>query len=168
MFKQSVILYGKSNYDQQLTQWIGGNWTAKLCWRATRDGWTHTEFHSGCDDKAPTVAIVKVGDYVFGGFATATWSGKINILAISEWLQPLISIQLDCSPTAKMKPENHEFGVPRWPPQDFRLIEIMATSVGNICWPNPQSTLDLEYQDGTGWLQNFDGWSYGKSNPVVY
>ena len=28
-----------------------------------------------------------------------------------------------------MKPKNHEFGVPRWPPQDFRLIETMATSV---------------------------------------
>ena len=28
-----------------------------------------------------------------------------------------------------MKPENHEFGVPRWPPQDFQLIETMATSV---------------------------------------
>ena len=27
-----------------------------------------------------------------------------------------------------MKPENHEFGVPRWPPQDVRLIETMATS----------------------------------------
>ena len=32
-------------------------------------------------------------------------------------------------PTAKMKPENHEFGVPRWPPQDFLLIETLATSV---------------------------------------
>ena len=32
-------------------------------------------------------------------------------------------------PTAKMKLENHEFGVSRWPPQDFRLIETMATSV---------------------------------------
>ena len=31
-----------------------------------------------------------------------------------------------------MKPENHEFGVPRWPPQDFRLIETMATSVANV------------------------------------
>ena len=28
-----------------------------------------------------------------------------------------------------MNPENHEFGVPRWPTQDFRLIETMTTSV---------------------------------------
>ena len=37
-------------------------------------------------------------------------------------------------PTGKMKPQNHEFGVPRWQPQDFRLIETMATSVANAVW----------------------------------
>ena len=75
-------------------------------------------------------------------------------------------------PTAKMKPENYEFGVPRWPPQDFRLIETMATSVatsvGNICWPNPQSTLDLEYQDGAGGFQNFIGRIYCMRDPVLF
>ena len=83
-FNLSAILSGNISYDQQLTQWIGGNWTAKLCWRATRDGWAVSTFHSNCDDKAPTVTIVKVGDYIFGGYATATWTGKITILAMSH------------------------------------------------------------------------------------
>ena len=80
-FNQSAILFGKIDYDQQLKQWIGGNKASKLCWRATIDGWAASTFHSNCDDKAPTVTIVKVGDYIFGGYATATWTGKINTIS---------------------------------------------------------------------------------------
>ena len=41
----------------------------------------------------------------------------------------LIWIILDHSSDGKNEARNHEFGVPRWPPQDFRLIETMATYV---------------------------------------
>ena len=62
-----------------LRSWIGGRFsTAKLCWRATRDGWSSSTFHSNCDNKKPTVTIVKVGQYLFGGYATESWEGKIN------------------------------------------------------------------------------------------
>ena len=39
----------------------------------------------------------------------------------------------------------------------IRLIETMATSVGNICnvEQTRQSTLDLEYQDSAGGFENF-------------
>jgi hypothetical protein len=73
----SVILSGYS-YDQTLKSWIGGHFISKLCWRASRDGWSASVFHSNCDNKKPTVTIVKVGQYIFGGYATASWEGKIN------------------------------------------------------------------------------------------
>ena len=80
LFNQSVILSGKIEYDEKLKQWIGGTLTVELCWRATRDGWAAKTFHSNCDEKISTVTIVKVGDYLFGGYATASWSaqGKMN------------------------------------------------------------------------------------------
>ena len=63
--------------------WIGGNSTWKLCWRATRDGWAAKTFHSNCDYKNRTVTLVKVGQYIFGGYATASWEGKSSQLYIS-------------------------------------------------------------------------------------
>ena len=93
-------------------------------------------------------------------------------------------------PTAKMKPQkitnHHEFGVPRWPPQDFRLTETMATSDQQnlpTCNDTPgfkpftlsDQTIMTKPAKHTGpgvprwrwWLQNFDCWSYGMSNPVI-
>ena len=43
----------------------------RLLYRATRDGFTHSAFHSNCDGKANTITIVKNNlNYVFGGYAS--------------------------------------------------------------------------------------------------
>ena len=47
-----------------------------LCYRASRDGWEAQDFHGHCDNKGPTVTLVKVNDYVFGGFTDQNWEGK--------------------------------------------------------------------------------------------
>ena len=87
---------------------------------------------------------------------TPTWLGLVQGLFI--WARAHINRPLKCEfefqrsrgnpvehwflynwiahPTAKMKPQkitlHHEFGVPRWPPQVFRVIETMATSVATF------------------------------------
>ena len=45
----------------------------KLCHRASRYGWSGQQFHQRCDDKADTVVLVKVGNYIFGGHTDQTW-----------------------------------------------------------------------------------------------
>jgi len=46
----------------------------RLLYRATRDGFTHSAFHSKCDGKANTITIVKNNlNYVFGGYASKAW-----------------------------------------------------------------------------------------------
>ena len=45
----------------------------KLCWRASQDGLDSTQFHSSCDGKSPTITIVKVGRYIFGGYTSISW-----------------------------------------------------------------------------------------------
>ena len=83
---------------------------------------------SECDD---CLRLASVGSFRESEFAVAivahehalaTWSGRWKKTSwfLYNWI---------AHPTTKMKPENHELGVPRWPPQDFRLIETMATSV---------------------------------------
>ncbi|XP_068711921.1 uncharacterized protein [Montipora foliosa] len=44
------------------------------CWRAKTDGWAASTFHSNCDGKGPTVTIIKVGSYIFGGYSDVSWS----------------------------------------------------------------------------------------------
>lgn len=43
------------------------------CWRAKTDGWAPSTFHSNCDEKGPTVTIIEVGSYIFGGYTDASW-----------------------------------------------------------------------------------------------
>ncbi|KAL9972013.1 hypothetical protein ACROYT_G018245 [Oculina patagonica] len=43
------------------------------CWHALADGWGAATFHEKCDGKGPTVTIIKVGDYIFGGYANEPW-----------------------------------------------------------------------------------------------
>ena len=48
----------------------------KLCYRASVHGWSSQQFHQHCDDKEGTVVLVKVGNYIFGGYTDQTWQGK--------------------------------------------------------------------------------------------
>ncbi|XP_015765679.1 PREDICTED: MAM domain-containing glycosylphosphatidylinositol anchor protein 1-like isoform X3 [Acropora digitifera] len=46
------------------------------CWRAKTDGWAASNFHSNCDGKGPTVTIIQVGSYIFGGYTDVSWSSS--------------------------------------------------------------------------------------------
>ena len=50
------------------------------CWRAKTDGWAASTFHSKCDGKGPTVTIIQVGSYVFGGYTDVSWSSKYKFM----------------------------------------------------------------------------------------
>ena len=48
-----------------------------LLYRASRDGWDSNHFHSKCDNKGPTLTVIKcTGGYVFGGYAHAAWTSS--------------------------------------------------------------------------------------------
>jgi len=44
------------------------------CYQATVNGWSSYTFHSNCDGKGPTVTIIRVGKYIFGGYTSVSWS----------------------------------------------------------------------------------------------
>ena len=77
--KQSTIVGNDANYLQYLSTWLkpvaqskSSRW--KRCWRASVDGWAASTFHSGCDNKGPTVTIIRVGGkYIFGGYTSLSW-----------------------------------------------------------------------------------------------
>ena len=78
-FKDSVIL--SSDQREILVTWLKGNRTITkdgdiLLYRASRNGWNASNFHSCCDNKGPTLTVVKSGNYIFGGYTEQHWDGK--------------------------------------------------------------------------------------------
>ena len=76
---EDSVLVGKSkNHLRSLRSWLSpvarsvkSGW--KRCWRASVDGWAASTFHSRCDGKGPTVTIIRVGRYIFGGYTSIPW-----------------------------------------------------------------------------------------------
>ena len=75
-FKDSVIL--SSDQQQALINLLKETLTSSSCdyaliYRASRNGWASSTFHSCCDNKGPTVTVVKNGNYIFGGYTEQPW-----------------------------------------------------------------------------------------------
>ncbi|CAH3162089.1 unnamed protein product, partial [Pocillopora meandrina] len=85
----SAILANDDNYLGTLSNWLNpvvqsqsSYW--KRCWRASVDGWASTTFHSLCDSKGPTVTIVRVGKYIFGGYTSLSWSNAFLFSLVNK------------------------------------------------------------------------------------
>ena len=79
VFKDSVIL--SSEQREALMIWLKESRTItndsdKLLYRASRNGWAASTFHSYCENKGPTVTVIKSGNYIFGGFTEESWQGR--------------------------------------------------------------------------------------------
>ena len=78
-FEESVILTNEE-HRRVLKSWLPeamkGEW--RLLFRASRDGFDASTFHYQCDNEGPTVAVVKSGADIFGGFTEKPWASKIN------------------------------------------------------------------------------------------
>ena len=74
----STILGNNNKFLYSLSEWLqpvsqsSSKWV--LCWRASQNGWASTTFHSLCDYKGPTITIVRVGEYIFGGYVGMSWT----------------------------------------------------------------------------------------------
>ena len=75
--KYSSIVGNSQNYLTWLDKWLkpvtrqSSYWNR--CYRATVNGWSSSTFHSNCDGKGPTVTIIRVGKYIFGGYTSVSW-----------------------------------------------------------------------------------------------
>ena len=78
-FEESEILTDEE-HQRVLDAWLplhDVKW--RLLFRASRDGFAAETFHTKCDNKGPTVTIVKSGSNIFGGFTDVSWaSGKLR------------------------------------------------------------------------------------------
>ena len=64
-------------YDDKVREWLGNDYKWKLLYRASEHDYTSKSFHQYCDDKGPTLVIIKSsGGWIFGGYTTRSWSGR--------------------------------------------------------------------------------------------
>ncbi|CAH3045245.1 unnamed protein product [Porites evermanni] len=76
----SIILGNDSRYLENLTLFLEPVINSSVrsrfvrCWHAKEDGWAASTFHGNCDDKGPTVTIIQVGSFIFGGYSSC-WLG---------------------------------------------------------------------------------------------
>ena len=78
----SNIIRDHPDYEQTLTKFMrevqvtGKQW--QLCFRASENSYSARAFHAACDNKGPTVTLVRVGDNVFGGYTDKSWGGSVG------------------------------------------------------------------------------------------
>ena len=73
--RSSSILKGEFAFMKHLQKWLGEKCKWNLCYRASKDGWRTQDFHRNCDNKGPTVVLVKGSDCIFGGYTDQNWTG---------------------------------------------------------------------------------------------
>ena len=66
----------EKEYDKYLNEWLGDSVKWKLLYRASEHEYRSYSFHKYCDDKGPTLILIKSSKgWIFGGYTTQSWSG---------------------------------------------------------------------------------------------
>ena len=94
-FKDSAIL--SSEQREILVDWLkdtreslGDDYV--LLYRASRDGWAASNFHYYCDNKGPTVTVIKSGNYIFGGYTEQPWQSSSKRPSCQPHQTPLLPL----------------------------------------------------------------------------
>ena len=66
---------------KQLQDWVeesaSGKVRFELLWKGTRDGFGASVFHAKCNNKGPTLTVIKSNnDKIFGGYTSIPWVGS--------------------------------------------------------------------------------------------
>ena len=74
-FLRDSVLLLDTQYDSYLREWVGDK-QMKLIYRASEHGYRAKSFHEYCDNKGPTLIIIKSSEgWIFGGYTTQSWGG---------------------------------------------------------------------------------------------
>ena len=75
LFKNKSHIIENDDYDRILQEWLNYSFDWKLIYRASEHGYTASSFHECCDNKGPTLIIIKSsGGWIFGGYTSINWT----------------------------------------------------------------------------------------------
>ncbi|XP_078353569.1 uncharacterized protein LOC144638229 isoform X2 [Oculina patagonica] len=87
----SLIIKSESHH-LALTSWLPHDATCSLLFRASTDGYTPADFHRCCDDKGPTLVVIKSGEYICGGYTSKSWQSADSVDAVPDSQSFLFSL----------------------------------------------------------------------------
>ena len=66
------------NKDHRLAimSWLPEGAACSLLYLASADGKTAKDFHRCCDNKGPTLVVIKSGEFICGGYTSKSWSSR--------------------------------------------------------------------------------------------
>ena len=74
LFQSISNIICNPQYDNILKEWLDCEYRWKLLYRASRDGYSCESFHSHCDNKGPTLVVIRsTKGNIFGGYSDADW-----------------------------------------------------------------------------------------------
>ena len=76
----SSLIMKNETHQSALQSWLPPNVTCSLLYRASTDGKTPKDFHRCCDNKGPTLALIKSGEYIFGGYTSKSWESGMQLI----------------------------------------------------------------------------------------
>ncbi|XP_068688053.1 uncharacterized protein [Montipora foliosa] len=56
----------------------------RRCWHAPSQDWSSSTFHSLCDAKGPTVTIIRVNNFIFGGYTDKSWDSSSGYISSTK------------------------------------------------------------------------------------
>mmetsp|Transcript_32027 Transcript_32027/g.88488 ORF Transcript_32027/g.88488 Transcript_32027/m.88488 type:complete len:731 (+) Transcript_32027:106-2298(+) len=111
----NTIIMNRAHLDM-VTSWLavdGKNQGLELLYRASRDGWRGTEFHSKCDDRGPTVTLAKVAGpegFIIGGYLDQPWNSNNGYFVSSKAFLFTLHCSAGLGPTKMpLKGSNNEY-----------------------------------------------------------
>ena len=91
-FESSSIIKNET-HQSALQSWLPPNATRSLLFRASTDGNRPEDFHRCCDNKGPTLVVIKSGEYIFGGYTSQSWESPGGMQLIHNLYSIIILIR---------------------------------------------------------------------------
>ncbi len=75
IFKKCSYIIDYIKHDKILQEWLDYQFEWKLIYRASEHDYTAKSFHEYCDNKGPTLIVIKsTNDCIFGGYTSRDWT----------------------------------------------------------------------------------------------
>ena len=72
-FLGSSLIVKNETHKSALRSWLPPNATCSLLYRASVDGNSPKDFHRCCNNKGPTLVLIKSEEYICGGYTSQSW-----------------------------------------------------------------------------------------------
>lgn len=151
-FPSSEILAGRIDLQMQLNEWCeapSAEWV--LLYRGSRDGFQAKKFHSCCDDKGPTVIVVKTpSGNVFGGFTDVSWCSRFKKGKFASSQKSFLFTLSNPSntPPTKFEVKQTNYAINNHPSNGPIFGSGADLCIGNDCNANKDSYSQLPFSYG--------------------